>query len=184
MGVLAREVEALRDTLRGWAETARRLWAGRPGIARGAALLFAAGAAIAGAAALLAQARLPGTLPTPRDWAALRALVEREARPGDAVALSPPWAERAREILPASVPVLAQRRFAGEDLLGVRRLWLVSLPGAPGFSWDAESELLRRAGRPEPPGRLGALQVTRFEIAFPVLPLAFLPDRLAQGDGP
>jgi len=184
VGVLAREVEALRDTLRGWADTARRLWIGRPGAARTAAIVFAAGAAIAGLAALLVQVRLPGRLPAPRDWAALRVLVERDARPGDAVALSPAWAERARGILPSSVTVLAHGRWEGEDLLGVRRVWLVSLPRAPGFSWRAESDLLQRAARPGIPARLGAIEVTRLELAFPAIPLAFLPDRVAQAKDP
>jgi hypothetical protein len=184
VGVLAHEVEALRETLRRWGETARRLWAARPGLARAAAIAFAVGAGLAGAASLAAQIRLPARLPAPGDWAALRALIEREARPGDAAVLSPAWAERAREILPASIPVLAARRYAGEDLFGVRRVWLVSLPRVPGFSWDAEEDLLERGAPAGRPARLGALEVARLEIAFPVLPLAFLPDRLARAEGP
>lgn len=184
MDLLAREVEALRGTLRSWADAAHRLWLARPGPVRTAAVAFVAGAAITGAAALVAQARLPDRLPAPRDWAALRTLVEGDARPGDAVVLSPAWAERARELLPASVPVLAHGRWDGEDLLGVRRVWLVSLPRAPGFSPQAESELLRRAARPGPPLRVGELQVTRLELSSPLIPLAFLPDRLARAQGP
>jgi hypothetical protein len=183
LDVLAREVEVLRGTLRGWADAARRLWLARPGLVRTAAIAFAAGAAITGGAALVAQARLPGRLPAPRDWAALGTLVEGDARPGDAVALSPAWAERAREILPASVPVLAHGRWGGEDLLGVRRVWLVSLPRAPGFSPQADSELLRRVPRPGAPVRLGELEVTRLELSPPLIPLAFLPDRLAPAQG-
>jgi hypothetical protein len=180
VGVLAREVEALRETLRSWADMARWAWARRPSPPRTAALVFAAGAALAGALAVVAQVRLPSRLPSAGDWAALRALIERDARPGDALALSPPWAERAREVLPLPVPVLAHRRYAGEDLVGVRRLWLVSLPRAPAFTWDPELDVLQRAARSDPPLRLGALEVARYEISFPVLPLAFLPDRLAQ----
>jgi hypothetical protein len=183
VGVLAHEVEALRETLRGWGEAVRRLWAARPGLARAAAIAFAAGAALSGVVSLGAQIRLPARLPAPRDWAALRALVEREARPGDVAALSPAWAERAREVLPASIPVLAARRYAGEDLFGVRRVWLVSLPRAPGFAWDAEQDLLERGAPAGRPAHLDALEVARLEIAFPVLPLAFLPDRLAPGEG-
>jgi hypothetical protein len=138
---------------------------------------------------VLAQARLPATLPSALDWAAARALLERDARPGDAVALSPPWAERAREVLPASVPVLAQRRYAGEDLVGVRRVWMLSLPDSPRFRWEVEVDLLERAARSEDPLRLGAFEVTRYDVAFPTLPLAFLPDRLGRaavrlGDAP
>jgi hypothetical protein len=184
VGVLAHEVEALRETLRGWGGALRRLWAARPGLARAAAIAFAAGAALSGVVSLAAQIRLPARLPAARDWAALRALVEREARPGDVAALSPAWAERAREVLPASIPVLAARRYAGEDLFGVRRVWLVSLPRAPGFGWDAEQDLLERGAPAGRPARLGGLEVARLEIAFPVLPLAFLPDRLTPGEGP
>ncbi|HEY6001909.1 MAG TPA: hypothetical protein VIV57_03480, partial [Anaeromyxobacter sp.] len=184
MGVLAHEVEALRETLRGWGEALRRLWAARPGVGRATAIAFALGTALSGAASLGAQIRLPARLPASRDWAALRALVDREARPGDAVVLSPAWAERAREVLPASLPVLAARRYAGEDLFGVRRAWLVTLPRAPGFTWDAEEDLLQRGALSGRAARLGALEVARLEIAFPVLPLAFLPDRLARVEGP
>lgn len=180
MGVLARELESLRETLRTWAEMAGWLWSRRPPPPRAAAIAFAAGAALAGALALLAQARLPARLPSPRDWTALRALLERETRAGDAVALSPPWAERARELLPASLPVLGRARYAGEDLVGVRRLWLVSLPDAPAFSWEPELDVLQRAARSQPGSRLGAIEVAPYDVALPVLPLAFLPDRLAQ----
>lgn len=183
MGVLAHEVEALRETLRSWLEASRRLWAARPDLARTTAITFAAGAAITGAAALAAQLRLPARLPAAQDWDALSALVERDARPGDVVVVSPAWAERAREILPASVPVLAERRYADEDLLGVRRAWLVSVPRAPGFSWQPEQDLLRRGATAGRPGRLGALDVSRLELSFPMLPLAFLPDRLARAEG-
>lgn len=182
MGVLAREVEALREGLRSWAEMVRWLWARRPPPPRVAALAFALGAAACGALTVVAQARLPGRLPSRSDWIALRTLLEREARPGDAVVLSPHWAERAREILPTSVPVLAQATYAGEDLVGVRRLWLVSIPGAPGFTFDAEKELLERTARAEPQSRVGAFEVARRDVAFPVLPLAFLPDHLAPAE--
>jgi hypothetical protein len=182
VGVLAREVETLKDGLRGWAAALRRLWAARPTLTRTAAIAFTAGAALAGASALLAQARLPSRLPSAQDWAALRALLDREGRPGDAAALSPAWAERAREVVPAAVPVFAQRRYAGEDLLGVRRLWLVSLPRAPGFSWEIEEDLLQRTGAGSA-RRVGALEVSRLDVSFPAVPLAFLPDHLAAAGG-
>ncbi|WP_242373272.1 hypothetical protein, partial [Anaeromyxobacter sp. SG26] len=110
-----------------------------------------------------------------------RALLERDARPGDAVALAPAWAERAREVIPPALPVLA-RTGRGEDLPGVRRVWLLSLPGAPGYDWQTELGLISRAARSTAAQRLGALEVTRHELASPTLPLAFLPDRLAQAE--
>ncbi len=105
--------------------------------------------------------------------------MERDARPGDAAALSPPWAERAREILPASVPVLAERGYAGEDLVGVRRVWLLSLHDAPGFSYRIDGDLSERSSQWSTTERLGAIEATRYDLAFPTVPLAFLPDRLA-----
>jgi hypothetical protein len=175
-----RSAAAVRDVLRsartgiGWA------WARRPPAPRAVAILFAVGTAAVSAWAILAQARLPSRLPTALDWAAARALVERDGRGGDAVALSPPWAERARELLPASVPVLVHTRYAGEDLVGVRRVWLLALPEAPRSGWDLEVDLLERAVRSDVPARLGAIEVTRHDLASPTLPLAFLPDRLPR----
>jgi hypothetical protein len=178
----ARSSAALRDAVRSAVRGARWLWAHRPPAPRAIAIGFAAGTAALSAWAILAQARLPARLPSRLDWAAARALIERDARPGDAAALSPPWAERARAVLPTSVPVLAQPRYAGEDLVGVRRVWLVSLPRAPRFSWQVEVDLVERAARSEEPVRLGALEVTRYDVAFPTLPLAFLPDRLGRSE--
>jgi hypothetical protein len=178
--VRERSAAALRDALRSARSAAAWAWARRPPARRAVAILFAGALAAVSAWAILAQARLAARLPTALDWSAVRALVERDARPGDAAALSPPWAERAREVLPASVPVLVHRRYAGEDLVGVRRVWLVSLPEAPRFGWELEVDLLERAARSDAPARLGAVEVTRYDVAFPTLPLAFLPDRLPR----
>jgi len=126
------------------------------------------------------QSRLPSRLPSALDWRSLAALLARDARPGDAVALSPWWAERARGVVPATLPVLAFPRFAGEDLVGVRRVWLVALPDAPGHRWEVEDDLAARAAAMADTVRLGELAVTRYDLRGPTLPLAFLPDRLAR----
>jgi hypothetical protein len=162
-------------------ERAARAWARRPSAVRGVAILFVAGAAALGARGILFQAGLSARLPSRLDWAAVRALLERDARPGDAVALAPAWAERAREVVPAAVPIVA-RTGRGEDLPGVRRVWLLSLPRAPGYDWQTELELVSRSARSTPSLRLGAIEVTRHELAYPTLPLAFLPDRLAHAE--
>jgi hypothetical protein len=175
-----RAAEGARETARAARERAAVAWARRPPAPRAAAIGLCALVALCGAAAIVSQARVAGRLPAPLDWAAARALVERDARPGDAVALAPAWAERARELLPAAVPVLAERRYAGEDLVGVRRVFLVSLADAPWAAWNAELDLAERAARSEAPARLGALEVTRYDLAFPTIPLSFLPDRLFQ----
>jgi hypothetical protein len=74
--------------------------------------------------------------------------------------------------------VLTQPRFAPADIEGVRRVWLVSLSRAPGFSWQPEIDLLARSSAPDPPLAVGRLEVARFEIAHPDLPLASLAERL------
>ena len=175
-----RAVAASRDSLRSALAALAWAWDRRPPAPRAVAIAFAAAMGLAGAWSVLDQARLASRLPSPLDWAAARALVERDARPGDAVALSPAWAERAREILPASVPLVPSARLGTEDLAGVRRVWLLSLPGAPRFRWEAELELANRASRAEPSARVGAIDVARFDLASPTLPIAFLPDRLAR----
>jgi len=176
-----RAVAGLRDSVHSVRAALAWAWARRPPWRRVTALAFVAAVAWAGAWSVLAQARLASRLPSPLDWAAASALLERDARPGDAAALSPAWAERAREALPASVPLVAQARLAAEALPGVRRVWLVSIPSAPGFRWEAEADLSERAARADPPSRVGALEIARFDLASPTLPIAFLPDRLARG---
>jgi len=157
----------------------RRVWPPGP---RHAAALLAAGVAILGLQGMAFYSTLPERLPSPIDWRSAAALLGRDARPGDAVALAPWWAERAREVLPASLPVMAFPRLAGEDLVGVRRVWLVGLPRAPGYRWDLEDDLVARAGAVEGPQRLGGLEVARYDMRSPTLPLAFLPDRLAAAE--
>jgi hypothetical protein len=176
-----RAIAGARDSVRSVAAALVWAWERRPPWPRVGAIAFAAAVAVLGAWSVVAQARLASRLPTALDWAAARALLERDARPGDAAALSPPWAERAREVLPASVPLVPQARLAAEELAGVRRVWLVSLPVTPGFRWEAEADLSDRSSRVDPPARIGALEVARFDLASPTLPVAFLPDRLARG---
>ncbi|HUL61233.1 MAG TPA: hypothetical protein VLU43_18285 [Anaeromyxobacteraceae bacterium] len=190
---IARRVRAaLRDEASRRARQARDaaawLWARRPTPLRGVAAAFAAAVAALGVWGILFQAGLPARLPAPLDWAAAAALLARDGRPGDAAVPSPAWAERTREVLPAQIPVLALPRLDREDLVGVRRVWLVALPDLPRAPWRAEIDLLERAARAEGPLRLGAIEVTRYDVAAPALPLAFLPDRLAAatvtvGDG-
>ncbi|HEX8699767.1 MAG TPA: hypothetical protein VF815_13070, partial [Myxococcaceae bacterium] len=54
---------------------------------------------------LLFYVRLPQRLPTEADYAAVKARIQAELRPGDAVLLFPWWAERARLYVPPEVPV-------------------------------------------------------------------------------
>jgi len=167
---------------------AGRAWARRPAGGRFAAGVFAAAVVLAGGMGLGFQAALPSLLPSRLDWRATTALLERDVRRGDALVVSPAWAERVRMIAPRGLRVLASSRPASDaapfgaaatELEGVRRVWLVSLSGAPGFSWAPELELLARSAAPEPPLRVGELQITRFELSHPDLPLATLGDAFA-----
>jgi hypothetical protein len=173
-----RTADACRAAARRTAAAATWIWRRRPPAPRQAALLFAAAVATLGGWSVVFQATLPDRLPRPLDWAAVSALLERDARPGDAVAPSPAWAERARLAAPAAIPVLAFPGFASEDLVGVRRVWLLSLHGAPGFQWRPEIDLLDRAAGADPPLALGQIEAARYDLA-PALPLAFLPDRIS-----
>jgi hypothetical protein len=141
----------------------------------------------AGLYGLWFQATLPGRLPSATDWKAAAGVIARAARPGDAVVLAPAWAERAREILPERIParpevplpVLALPSLGPEeDLRGIRRVWLLSLPGAPGGTGPAAAQLAARSGTIEAPMRIGQLELTRFDLKSPFLPLWTLSDRL------
>jgi len=169
-----------------WRARARRLlWPPTPEVL---AALFAATVTGLGGYGLLFAATLSSRLPSPIDWEAAAALVGRDARPGDIVALAPPWAERAREFLPERLPTrpdvpLVTNSFldyATEELPGVRRVWLVSLPRAPGYSGDIARELASRSTAIDGPQQLGALQVTRYDLQTPMRPLYFFPDRLSS----
>jgi hypothetical protein len=182
--LLARALVHLRDLLlgqaAGWLGAARQAlasaWAARPSPPRAGAILLALALSAASLASLLAQAALPARLPSPLDWHAAAALLARDARPGDALLLAPAWLERAREVAPQGVPVLAATRLEAERLPGVTRAWLLSAGDAPRAGWEAETALARRAARSDPQ-QLGALEVIRFDLSSPVLPLASLADR-------
>ena len=173
----------------GWYELRRKaratLWPPRD-IAWAA--LLAAAVSAAGLHGLWFQATLPGRLPSSTDWKALAMVLARDVRPGDAVALSPPWAERAREILPeripsrpeVSLPILAYPSYAEgvEDLPGIRRVWLVSLPGVPGGAGRIAADLAARSAALDGPLRIGQLALTRYDMRSALIPLWSLADRL------
>ena len=149
-------------------------------------MLFAAGVAGLGVYGIWFSATLPSRLPSLVDWQAAAALVARDAAVGDVVALAPPWAERAREFFPerlplhpdVPLPVLAFPSYRDEELLGVRRVWLVSLPQAPGYSARVAQDLASRSSAVDGPQQLGALQVTRYDLRAPTTPLYYFPDHL------
>jgi hypothetical protein len=186
--LFARALAHLGDLLgaqvRGWlaaaAQVPRRAWAGRPTAARAGAILLALGLAGLGLGALLAQAALPTRLPSAMDWRAVAALLQRDGRPGDAVLLDPAWLERAREVVPPGLPVLAPLRLGAERIPGVRRVWLLTAPAErPPRSTLAQD--LGRQARAASSQRLGALEVTCYELGAPLLPFAALTDRAPPG---
>jgi hypothetical protein len=67
---------------------------------------------------------------------------------------------------------------ADEDLAGVRRVWLLSLPDAPGGPGPASAQLAARSAPTEPSLRLGRIELTRFDLAKPLLPAWSLSERL------
>jgi hypothetical protein len=81
------------------------------------------------------------------------------------------------------MPVLAPTRLAGERLPGVARVWLLAAGEAPLARGEAAVDLGRRAARADAQ-TLGALEVIRFDLAAPVLPLAVLSDRPPPGTVP
>jgi hypothetical protein len=168
---LVAQLRGARANGGGWL---RRTWSRRPATRRLAAQLLVAALVALGLASLDARARLIDRLPSPLDWRALNALLERDARPGDLVAILPPWLERARLAVPARLPVLATSALEAEWLPGVRRVWVVAASG-----------IITPGPRPPLAGRtastdtqqLGRLRVTRLDLAAPVLPLASLSER-------
>ena len=152
----------------------------RRALVRALALALAASLAILGMGGAAFQLALPFLLPSALDWRAVGVLLERQAQAGDAVAASPAWAERLRMVAPPRLRVLSGPRFSHAELEGVRRVWLVSLPGAPGFSFKPELELIARATPTDPPLAVGRLEIAHYEVSHPNPVLASLPDELAQ----
>jgi hypothetical protein len=176
--------EDLSDTSRRLIDTGRfratGAWKRRPSRGAMTARAFLLAAALAGALGLLAQTRLPGLLPSELDWRAAAALLERDSRTGDAVVVAPAWAERARAELPARVPVFSLDRYTSEPLLGVRRAWLLSLSQAPFAGERIARDVAARATSHGGPQQIGALTITRYDLAQPSRAIAFLPDWLGQ----
>jgi len=160
-------------------EGLRQAWIDRPPVTRSFALALVFALVVAGGLTTAAPILAARRLPSPLEWSAARALLERDARPGDAAAVEPAWAERAREVLPAAVPVVSSEALGAGDLPGVKRVWVVSLPDAPVGGAHAEALLGPRAVEGQAVA-LGHLTVKRLDLVDPALPLAFLPDRMAS----
>jgi hypothetical protein len=114
-------------------------------------------------ACLVFQLRLPGRLPSETDYQAVRARLQAEARPGDAVLLFPWWTERARLYLPPELPVYGYLGSERDDLSAHPRIWVLGQPELP----RADASALRafHAGRTRvgSPMRAGTLELTLYE---------------------
>jgi hypothetical protein len=182
--LLAHLWDDLRAQVGGWRQGGlgwlRASWARRPPRGRLAAQGLALALLALGLGSLDARARLADRLPSPLDWRALTALLERDARPGDLVAIFPPWLDQAREAAPARLPVLATSDLDAELLTGVRRVWLVAAIGVstPG----PHAPLADRTARSDTQ-QLGRLRVTRLDLASPLLPVASLAELSGTATG-
>ena len=125
---------------------------------------------LAGLGSLAFDLTLSSRLPSEADWAEVAGALRQRVRPGDAVQLWPPWAERARLFVDAA-PVLAEEDLAGADFAGVQRLWLLSLPGAPHAQVaQARAALQRRSAQPAGEAQaFGAIVLEPWDLRAPPL---------------
>ena len=180
--LIVRLLDHLRDDLlaqlRGWRRDGldwlRRTWARRPPRQRLAAQGLVLALVALGLGSLDARGRLAARLPSQLDWRALTALLERDARPGELVAISPPWLERARLAAPAGLPLLAPGTLDAEWLPGVRRVWLVA---ASGVTTPSPHPPLAGRTSSSDTQQVGRLRVTRLDLASPVVPIASLAEQ-------
>jgi hypothetical protein len=119
-----------------------------------------------GAGSLLFDVTLPARLPSDADWAEAAGALRAAAQPGDAVQLWPAWAERAR-LFVDGMPVLAEEDLRQADFVGIRRLWVLSLPRTPFFS-PADAALQERGATPSGSAqRFGALALRAWDLHAP-----------------
>ncbi len=110
------------------------------------------------AAALVFWIRLPGRLPGEEDYLAVQHALVADARPGDAVALLPFWAERGK-LFVHGLPVVALPDLPDEaDAERYPRLWVLAQPDLPRSDAAADlARLDRRLTRLAPARRFGPL---------------------------
>ena len=114
------------------------------------------------AGSLLFDLTLPSRLPSDADWAEVAGSLRSAARPGDAVQIWPSWAERARLFVDAA-PVLAEEDLERADYVGVRRLWILSLPRTPFFS-SPDAALRARGASGGDERRFGAIALRAWDL--------------------
>jgi len=123
---------------------------------------------LAGAGALVFDLTLPLRLPQEADWAEAAGSLRARAQAGDAVQIWPAWAERARLFVDAA-PVLTEEDLTQADYVGVKRLWLLSLPRVPFARVGRALDMLARRGATPASDelRFGALALRAFDLHAP-----------------
>jgi hypothetical protein len=113
---------------------------------------------------------LPARLPDDSAWAEAAGLLRAQVRPGDAVQIWPPWAERARLFVDAA-PVFAEEDLRRAEYVGVSRLWLLALTSAPHAGvLSAEAALRERGARAEgQPFLFRGLSLRPYQLSGPPL---------------
>ena len=135
----------------------------------------------------------PARLPSPTDWKAVAAILARDARPGDAVALAPPWAERAPGDPPGADPLPPgggpARSWPRPPTRRPTRTSPASggsgssrSPARRGGTGAIPDQLAARSGPVEGPIRVGRLALTRYDLRAPVHP-ALVPRRAPPRGG-
>jgi hypothetical protein len=121
---------------------------------------------VLGAGSLVFDLTLPSRLPSDADWAEAAGALRARAQAGDAVQPWPVWAERARIFVDA-MPVEAEEDLAQADFVGVRRLWVLSLPRTPRFSAPDEALRSRGATPMAAAQRFGAIALQPWDLHAP-----------------
>jgi hypothetical protein len=113
--------------------------------------------------ALLYWARLPYRLPSPDEYQSAQHELLGTAHPGDAVAVLPYWADRAKLYL-HGFPVVTLPNLAREDVERYARLFVLAQPDLPRSSAGTELEALgRKLALVSGPKRFGPLSLSLYQ---------------------
>lgn len=127
-----------------------------------------------GVGSLAFDVTLGSRLPSDADWAEAAGALRANTQPGDAAQIWPVWAERARMFVD-TMPVLAEEDLAGADYMGVKRLWVLSLPKTPFFS-APDARLTARGATPlSGERRFGPLSLRGWDLHSPEIAADLTP---------
>jgi hypothetical protein len=113
--------------------------------------------------ALLYWARLPYRLPSPEDYQGAQHELLATSHPGDALAVLPYWADRAK-LYANGLPVVALPHLGDEDVGRYVRLFVLAQPDLPRSSAESELAALgRKLARVSGPKRFGPLSLSLYQ---------------------